>query len=452
MAASETIVAQVTPPGFSGVAVLRVSGPLVAHIAEQILGYLPPPRQADYTAFKAIDKQTIDLGIALYFKKPHSFTGEDVLELQGHGGPVVIDELLQHALQCGARLAKPGEFSEQAFLNDKLDLAQAEAIADLINSASSAAARCAIRSLQGQFSEKIHALVQQLIHLRTFVEAAIDFPEEDIDFLEKGHIGQHIQNLQQQLNSIMQTARQGQILQEGMRVVIVGEPNVGKSSLLNALSGREVAIVTDIPGTTRDVLQQHILIDGMPVHIIDTAGLRQSSDTVELEGMRRAKQYIQQADHLLLMTDERSLKEWHLADVWPSHLADMPQHIPMTIVHNKIDLYQQPAQLISAQQTHVFISAKTEEGINLLRQHLKHCIGLETHTEGQFLARRRHLTALQHALTALQKADEQLRIYRALELVAEELRLAQQALASITGEFSSDDLLGEIFSSFCIGK
>ncbi len=446
--AADTIAAQATPPGRGGVGIVRVSGPAAANIAEALLGRLPQPRMAEYLPFRDTDGTVLDTGLALYFPNPHSFTGEDVLELHGHGGPVVMDLLLGRCLALGARMARPGEFSERAYLNDKMDLAQAEAVADLIDSASVQAARLAVRSLQGVFSQRVHELREALTELRVYVESAIDFPEEEIDFLSDGAVAARLATVQQRLNETRAQARQGNLLREGIRVVIAGRPNVGKSTLLNTLSGRESAIVTEIPGTTRDVLCEHIAIDGLPLHIIDTAGLRESTDAVEQEGVRRAWAEIESADHILLL---------HAAD---SHDDDSELHArlatagpPLTRLWTKIDLSGDlPRRRETAQGVELWLSAHSGAGLDELRRHLKACAGYQPGGEGQFMARRRHLDALARASDHLSCGSAQLHDAAAGELLAEELRQAQQALGEITGEFSADDLLGEIFSSFCIGK
>ncbi|MBI0006876.1 tRNA uridine-5-carboxymethylaminomethyl(34) synthesis GTPase MnmE [Gilliamella sp. W8126] len=451
---TDTIVAQATPPGRGGVGILRVSGPKAQDIAKAVLGILPKPRYAHYLPFLASDGTTLDEGIALFFPNPHSFTGEDVLELQGHGGPVILDLLLKRILDIpGVRIARPGEFSERAFLNDKLDLAQAEAIADLIDASSEQAAKSALSSLQGVFSKKINTLVESLIHLRIFTEAAIDFPEEEIDFLSDGKIAAELEQVIQRLNEVRQEAKQGSLLREGMKVVIAGRPNAGKSSLLNALAGRDAAIVTDIAGTTRDVLREHIHIDGMPLHIIDTAGLREASDEVERIGIERAWQEIDQADRVLFMVDSTTTNETNPEKLWPEFIERLPKNIPVTVIRNKADLTGEPLGY-SEQNGYCLIqlSARTGEGITLLRDHLKQVMGFTSSTEGGFLARRRHLQALEKAAEHLNNGQYQLTTFHAGELLAEELRLAQEALSEITGEFTSDDLLGRIFSSFCIGK
>lgn len=450
----ETIVAQATPIGRGGIGILRVSGPLATDVAQAVLGKCPKPRVADYLPFKDDDGTVLDQGIALFFKAPNSFTGEDVLELQGHGGQVILDILLHRILKIqGVRIARAGEFSEQAFLNDKLDLAQAEAIADLIDATSEQAARSALKSLQGEFSNKINQLVDEIIYLRTYVEAAIDFPDEEIDFLADGKIESKLNEIIAQLADVRQAAKQGTILREGMKVVIAGKPNAGKSSLLNALAGREAAIVTDIAGTTRDVLREHIHIDGMPLHIIDTAGLREASDEVEKIGIQRAWDEIAQADHVLLMIDSTTSQANDFQQEWAGFLAKLPQNMPVTVIRNKVDL---TGENESIEQQNAFnlirLSAQTKLGVDLLREHLKKSMGYQSSTEGGFLARRRHLVALDTAALHLEQGHIQLTQFYAGELLAEELRLVQNALSEITGQFTSDDLLGNIFSSFCIGK
>lgn len=454
MHSTDTIVAQATPPGRGGVGILRVSGPKAALVAQTVLGKLPKPRYADYLPFRNDDNSVLDQGIALFFPNPNSFTGEDVLELQGHGGPVILDLLLKRILQIpGVRIANPGEFSERAFLNDKLDLAQAEAIADLIDASSEQAARSAINSLQGAFSSHINEMVESLTHLRIYVEAAIDFPDEEIDFLSDGIIEGKLNAVIAELDDVRAQAHQGSLLREGMKVVIAGRPNAGKSSLLNALAGRDAAIVTDIAGTTRDVLREHIHIDGMPLHIIDTAGLREASDEVERIGIERAWKEIEQADRVLFMVDSTTTDATTPEDIWPEFMARLPNTLPVTVIRNKSDLTGENVE-ITAQGHYPMIrlSARDGMGIELLRDHLKEAMGFNSNTEGGFLARRRHLQALNTAAEHLQQGHEQLVYAKSGELLAEELRLAQQALSEITGEFTSDDLLGRIFSSFCIGK
>jgi tRNA modification GTPase len=435
------------------VSIIRVSGPNAQRISKTVTGKDLSPRRAEYLAFKDPDGATIDMGLALWFPAPNSFTGEDVLELQGHGGPVVMDVLLKRVLSLGARPAEPGEFSQRAFLNDKMDLAQAEAIADLIDSASKHAARLAMRSLQGAFSARIHELVERLIQLRMYVEAAIDFPEEEIDFLNDAKITNELQALESAAQQTLTSATQGCLLREGMQVVLAGKPNAGKSTLLNQLTGKDSAIVTEIPGTTRDVLREHIQIDGMPLHIIDTAGLRESEDHVELEGIRRAWREIEQADRILYLVDQQDT-HGELNERNAPFLQRLRAAGPgITVVHNKIDtLGGEPSIRRDQQQTEIYLSAKTGAGMDLLRDHLKQCVGYRSGSEGEFMARRRHVTALEQALERIRNGRTQLTQYAAGELLAEELRLAQADLNQITGEFSSDDLLGRIFSSFCIGK
>ncbi|MBI1423942.1 MAG: tRNA uridine-5-carboxymethylaminomethyl(34) synthesis GTPase MnmE [Gammaproteobacteria bacterium] len=444
----DTIAAQATPSGRGGVGIIRVSGPMVRDIAIAVLGRCPLPRYAEYLRFHDQEHRVIDEGIALFFPTPHSFTGEDVLELQGHGGPVVMDLLLQTVIACGARLARPGEFSERAFLNDKLDLAQAEAIADLIDAGSDQAARSALRSLQGEFSHVVHALVAEVTRLRVYVEASLDFPEEEIDFLSAGNVSGQITDLIETLDSILRQAQQGSLLKEGIRLVLAGQPNAGKSSLLNALARREAAIVTEIPGTTRDVIREEIHLDGLPVHIIDTAGLRESVDVVEQEGIRRTWQAIEQADGMLLIIDDRH----GVTAADEQILSTVPAGLPVIRVHNKIDISGRPAGIIAQNARQgVAISAKQGLGLEQLVDAIKDLAGFRAAGEGTFMARRRHLHALERASLHLQQAYDQSRIGQA-EFVAEELKAVQDRLGEITGEVSSDDLLGEIFSQFCIGK
>ena len=450
---TDTIVAIATPPGRGGVGIIRVSGPKSQDIADAIVGFVPKPRYAHYCPFKDQDENTIDEGLALYFEGPNSFTGEDVLELQGHGGPVVLDFVLKRCIELGARTARPGEFSERAFLNDKMDLTQAEAIADLIDSASEQAARCAVRSLQGAFSIRIHELVNSLIQLRIYVEAAIDFPEEEIDFLSDGKVEKDLRNVMQNLSVVMQEANQGTLLREGMNVVIAGRPNAGKSSLLNALSGRDTAIVTHIAGTTRDVLREHIHIDGMPLHIIDTAGLRDAPDEVERIGIQRAWDEIEQADRVLLVVDGTETQALTPHDIWPDFVDKLPHPERITVIRNKADLTGEKSGITNeGQSPTVRIAAKDGSGIQDLRDHLKDIMGYNAASEGGFIARRRHIEALNQASDFLDNGLDQLLGASAGELLAEDLRMAQNALNEITGEFSSDDLLGKIFGSFCIGK
>ncbi len=443
----DSIVAIATPPGRGGVGIIRLSGSLACTIATQLTTITKlEPRLVSYCSFFSHNQELIDKGLLLYFKGPHSFTGEDVIELQAHGAPIVLDRLVQECVELGARLARPGEFSERAFLNDKIDLTQAEAIADLIDASSQTAARMAIRSLQGDFSKKINQLNEQLINLRLYVEAAIDFPEEEIDFLNDGKIARMLNTIITELDAIRASAGQGAIIREGLSVVIAGRPNAGKSTLINCLSGREVAIVTDVAGTTRDVMREHIMLDDIPLHLIDTAGLRASDDLVEKEGIKRAWQEVSRADCVLLVIDTAADKEaWQLSN---EIRAALPQQVPIIHVFNKIDALGHAAK---SEEHAVYLSAKSGEGLPLLKEKIKTVVGYQP-TEGLFLARRRHLQALDEATRLLLAGQHQLSAHRAGELLAEDLRLAHQSLCEITGEFTSDDLLGKIFSSFCIGK
>ena len=453
-APAPTIAAIATAPGRGGVGVIRLSGKDLLPLAQQISGgKSPKPRVALYTDFLDADGQPIDNGLLLYFAAPASFTGEDVIELQGHGGPVVMQMLLQRCLALGARMAEPGEFTKRAFLNNKLDLAQAESVADLIDASSQSAARMALRSLKGAFSNHIHELVEELITLRMLVEATLDFPEEDIDFLEAADAKGKLKALQERLQTVLASAEQGAILREGMNVVLVGAPNVGKSSLLNALAGDEVAIVTDIAGTTRDTVREQITLDGVPMHIIDTAGLRDTDDVVEQIGIERSRQAVQQADVALILVDPRegiNAKTQAILDTLPSTLKKIE-------IHNKIDLTGEAAAMLSdslnaasGADSIIKLSAKHKQGLDLLKQALLNEIGWQGESESLFLARSRHLNALHEAETELDNAaacgNHQ------IELLAEHLRLAQVACSEITGEFTADDLLGVIFSRFCIGK
>ena len=437
----DTIVAIATPPGRGGVGVVRISGKNAKEIGERISGRSLLPRYATYATFTDSENEAIDSGWALFFAGPNSFTGEDVVELQGHGGPVIMDLLVKQVISLGARQARAGEFSERAFLNDKIDLAQAEASADLIDSSTAQAAKGAVRSLQGEFSSKVHALLKELIYLRMYVEAAIDFPDEEIDFLADDKIRSSIQALQKSLSTTIMQAGQGAILRTGLRLVIAGKPNAGKSSLLNQLAGQETAIVTDIAGTTRDIITETIDIDGLPVHIIDTAGLRDSDDTVEKIGIERARKAIDEADHVLLLIDASVTSEQQELD-----LSDLPQD-KTTRVFNKIDLVTQ-----STDESGIKISAKTGQGVEELKAFIKNIAGYAQENETLFTARRRHITALQQADDAVNRGLFQLQNYNAGELLADELLQAQESLNQITGEFTADDLLGEIFSGFCIGK
>lgn len=446
--ATDTIAAIATPPGRGGVGIVRISGRGAARIAQALLGRLPQPRYALLASFNDAAGQAIDQGLALYFKAPASFTGEDVLELQGHGGPVVMDLLLQRVLALGARLAAPGEFSRRAYLNDKLDLVQAEAVADLIDSQTAAAARSAMRSLTGEFSDRVNALVGKITELRMYVEAAIDFPEEEIDFLADNRIATALSGLIEQADGLLQRANTGRLLRDGMTLVIAGRPNAGKSSLMNALTGQDSAIVTHIPGTTRDVLREQVELDGLPLHIVDTAGLREANDAVEKEGVRRARDELARADHALWVFDgERDPEAAGLAD------AGLPPELPITRIRNKADLVGIATGLNERHGApEISLSAKTGAGVDVLREHLKNLVSYQGASEGDFSARRRHLDAITRARDLMISGEHALKNGRAGELLAEDLRQAQLALSEITGEFSADDLLGEIFGSFCIGK
>ncbi len=438
----DTIAAIATPAGRGAVGVIRVSGSEVPRVATAVLGALPDPRVARLARFLDGDGTSLDQGLALYFPAPASFTGEHVLELHGHGGAQVMNLVLERVLRLGCRIARPGEFSERAFLNGKMDIAQAEAIADLIDAGSGAAARAAVRSLQGEFSARVQDLQAQLTALRALVEAAIDFPDEEIDFLTDAALEQRLSRVFEAFQSITSAARQGVLLRDGLTLVIAGKPNAGKSSLLNRLVGDEVAIVSAMPGTTRDVLRHQVHLDGLPVNLIDTAGLRRAADVVEDEGIRRARTEIERADRILYVCDA-SL---------PADLDDLPPSVPVTLVINKIDLVGISAHVESGAAPRVFLSARTGEGVDLLRSHLKTQAGFLEPEASTLSARSRHLEALAQAQTLVRSAAETWRRARSVELTAEDLRLAQRALAQITGEFTSEDLLGEIFGNFCIGK
>ncbi len=441
----DTIAAIATPPGNGGVGIIRISGPAVKQIAVPLTKKELKPRHAVFSAFLDANNITIDSGLILFFPGPHSYTGEDTLELQGHGGSVVLDMLLKRVLELGARLARPGEFTERAFLNGKLDLAQAEAVADLIESSTEQSVRSAQKSMQGVFSGQVNALVEELTELRIYVEAAIDFVDEEIDFLSDGLVEKKISQLADKVTDILNTAQQGQLLRDGMTVVLAGKPNAGKSSLLNALTGQETAIVTDIAGTTRDVLRERIQIDGMPLHVIDTAGLRDSNNAVEKEGIKRAHQEIEKADRVLLLIDSTDPES-------ESVVKTLPPDIQITKIYNKIDLMGiEPEIVQTAHGCHIYLSIKTGAGMDLLRKHLKQVVGFNDAMDDVFIARRRHIEALKTGKQFIQHALQQLQ-QQSGELVAEDLRQAQNSLAEITGEVSSDELLGRIFSSFCIGK
>ena len=461
MSTPDTIVAVASAAGRGAVGVIRVSGQRVPQIAAGILGGLPAPRRARFSSFLDAQGGSVDEGLALYFPAPASYTGEHVLELQGHGGALVVDMVLKRLLELGCRMARPGEFSERAFLNGKIDIAQAEAIADLIDAGTAAAARAAVRSLQGEFSARVDDLKTRITELRAYVEAAIDFPDEEIDFLSDKALGDRLAAVFAAFDSITAAARQGALLREGLNVVIAGKPNAGKSSLLNRLAGDDVAIVTDVPGTTRDVLRQQVHLDGLPLNLVDTAGLRIATDIVEAEGVRRARNEMARADRVLYLVDagiastkdEKDTAQEENSPQWAAELEQLPAGVPVTLVFNKIDLTGAPTRLDeTADPPRIFLSARTGSGLELLRSHLKASAGYRELDSGAFAARRRHLDALSRARQHVQSSADILSSTRAFELFAEDLRLAQHALGEITGEFTSEDLLGEIFGSFCIGK
>ncbi len=440
---ADTIAAIATAPGRGGIGIVRISGTNLTQVALQVLGFIPKPRYAHFASILDDDGSVLDEGVVLYFPAPHSFTGEDVLELQGHGGPVVLNMVLKRCLQLGARLAAPGEFTQRAFLNDKLDLAQAESVADLIDASSAEAARSAIRSLTGVFSSRIQELVASLIDLRMLVEATLDFPEEELEFLQSAKAFERLEKITQQLVMVEQTARQGSLLRDGIRVVLIGQPNVGKSSLLNQLAGQDLAIVTSVAGTTRDAVRETIQVEGVPIHIIDTAGLRDTEDEVEIIGIERTWHAITQANVGLLLVDVQH----GVTTVEQSIIAKLPANLPLFTVHNKIDI---SSEIIGNVVDDIYISAKTGAGIDGLRSTLLKVAGWQTESSSIFMARERHVNAILDAKNHLTNAGSL--PGTALEFLAEELRLAQHALSPITGEFSADDLLGEIFSRFCIGK
>lgn len=446
----ETIVAIATPPGKGGIGVVRISGKNLKPLAQAILGFVPKQRYAHLCNFCDEDGQVIDQGIALYFVSPHSYTGEDVLELQGHGSPAVMNLLLSRCMAVGARLAQPGEFTLRAFLNGKLDLIQAESVADIINATTEQAARCSVQSLQGFFSTKIEGLVASITELRVFIEATLDFPEEETQNLQSIQITQRLADISATLQQIFASSRQGNLLQEGIRIVLVGEPNVGKSSLMNQLAEDDISIVTEIPGTTRDAIQQTININGVPLHLIDTAGLRETGDIVEQSGIVRTYNAIEKADLLIVVVDSSGMTTKGI--ILPEGL---PATLPRLTIYNKIDLLKKEPAIAEGQDGFtIWLSAKTGEGLPLLRQKLLDIAGWQGSVagEGIFMARQRHLEALYRAKINLRNAVLLAEELSQLDLLAEELRLAQQALSSITGEYTADDLLGEIFSNFCIGK
>ena len=442
----DTIAAIATASGAGGIGVVRVSGPLAATIAAQILGHCPAPRYAAYLPILDENQQLIDRGIAIFYPNPYSYTGEDILELQAHGGTALMQLVLARCIALGARQAEPGEFTRRAYLNDKMDLAQAEAVADVITASTIEAARSAVRSLSGEFSNCINQVLAKLINLRLYVEACLDFPEEEIDFITQGKVAEKLAEVTTELNTVFAKAKQGSLLREGIHVVLIGQPNVGKSSLMNALAGEEVAIVTAIAGTTRDAIKSAIQINGVPLHIIDTAGLRETDDEVEKFGIARTWRATETADIALLLLDTAH----GITDAEKSILDHLPQEIAKIWVHNKIDVSRETPEIreIGA-EIHIYLSAKTGQGLDLLKAQLLKLVGYQASGEGVFMARSRHLQALTQVSQHLQTASAQI---NSAELVAEELRLAQESLSSITGEFTPDDLLGEIFSKFCIGK
>jgi tRNA modification GTPase len=443
---NDTIAAIATASGAGGIGVVRVSGSLCQNVASEILGHCPAPRYATYLPFYDNNQNLIDRGIAIYYKNPHSYTGEDVLELQAHGGTALMQILLARCIELGARQAEPGEFTRRAYLNDKIDLAQAEAVADVINASTMEAAQSAMRSLSGEFSSTINLVLTKLIDLRMYVEACLDFPEEEIDFITQGKVADKLAAISSELKIVFGKAQQGSLLREGLQVVLVGQPNVGKSSLMNQLSGEDVAIVTPIAGTTRDSIKNTIQINGLPLHIIDTAGLRDTDDEVEKIGIARTYRALENAQVALLLIDAAHSIGYDEKSI----LDHLPQEIAKIWVHNKIDTTQESAKTVeNASELHIYLSAKTGEGIDLLKQQLLKIAGYQQNSEGVFMARARHLDALKQVEMHLLQAKNNM---QQSELIAEELRLAQEALSSITGEFTPDDLLGEIFSKFCIGK
>lgn len=438
---TDTIAAIATASGKGAIGIVKISGARAADIASIITKHLPAPRKARYTPFYSADDVIIDQGVAIYFKGPDSYTGEDVLELQSHGNHLLLDQLLSVAIKAGARIARPGEFTERAFLNDKMDLAQAEAVSDVIQASTTEAASAAVRSLQGEFSDLIAEILEQLINCRVYIESALDFAEEEIDFLKDTELTDRFASVDKLVANLLLRSNEGALLRDGITIVIAGLPNVGKSSLLNRLTGQDTAIVTNIAGTTRDVLKEKINIDGMPIHIIDTAGLRHSDDPIEQEGVKRARDQIRQSDRILLVVEAGTEPDQSLLD-------ELPDNIPVSVVFNKADLHSG----VVAEENCILLSAKTGEGFEQLREHLKQCAGFEKTPEGALMARSRHIQALVAAQQHIKTAHKHLLTDSAGELSAEELRLAQDQLSLITGEFSSDDLLGEIFSRFCIGK
>lgn len=451
MYTKDTIVAIATPQGNGGIGIIRISGIDALQIAQKLTKKELEPRYATFCNFYNDQETIIDHGIAIYFKAPFSYTGEDVIEIQAHGNPFVLNLIIKAALNYGARMAKAGEFTERAYMNNKLDLAQAEAVSDIINASSEIAAKSASKSLQGDFSKEINTLLEKLIYLRMYVEASIDFPEEEINFLEDQKIHSSLKEIYSTILEVKNSCEQGAILAEGITLILVGKPNAGKSSLLNALAGKESAIVTEIAGTTRDIVKEHIQINGVPMHIIDTAGLRNSDDLIENKGIKRALTKIQEADQILFVTDDYTnskVKFSDIKEIIPEFYEQIPKDINITYIHNKIDLLQDIPQ---NQDNHIYISAGNNIGIDKLKKHILKNVGYTNQNESIYTARERHVTAINKAFEHIELAKEQLNL-RNGELIAEELLIVQEYLNSITGEFSSDDLLGEIFSSFCIGK
>ncbi len=444
----DTIVAAATPPGTGGIAIVRLSGPAAETIAVRMTGTLPPPRQATLAHFMDSAGERLDQGIIIFFPAPNSFTGESVVELHGHGGPLVVSAIVDAAIELGARHALPGEFSKRAFLNDKLDLVQAEAIADLIGSSTQQAARAALRSLSGGFSKAVEALQAELIALRMHTEAALDFPEEEIDFLSDDALGDKIASTASAFDELLRGATVGRILRDGFQVVIIGRPNAGKSSLLNVLSGQDTAIVTEVAGTTRDILREQINVDGLAVELVDTAGLRNDPSRIEAEGIRRALEAIRKADAILWIRDATATADETISDLEPT----IDDAVPVIMVRNKIDLTSEPVGLSADSPPVVNLSAKSGDGLDVLRTEIRRLAGYKDLGEGAFTARRRHLQAIEAAKSHFERGHHALTSSGAGEIFAEELRLAQQALGEITGSFTSDDLLGKIFAEFCIGK